>query len=98
MVTVAVRAADGVVRVEVTDRGGPGGGSCGPLMVTRKVAGGLGRWLGWPPGGGGGGAAGGRLRGSYSRPSCIKCNMGFDDLGEIVPGGEGAEGGAGYWC
>jgi anti-sigma regulatory factor (Ser/Thr protein kinase) len=34
-VTVAVRAADGVVRVELTDRGGRG-----PAVVRRKVAGG----------------------------------------------------------
>ena len=39
-VTVAVRAADGVVRVEVTDRGGRGCRSCGPPVVRRKVAGG----------------------------------------------------------
>ena len=39
-VTVAVRAADGVVWVEVTDRGGRGCRSCGPAVVRRKVAGG----------------------------------------------------------
>ena len=59
-VTVAVWAADGVVRVEVTDRSGLGCRSCGPLMVTRKVAGGWGWWRGWPRGGAGGGVAGGR--------------------------------------
>ena len=54
-VTVEVRAAGGVVRVEVTDRGGPGGPqlrACGGETEG-------GRGLGWPRGGGGGGAAGG---------------------------------------
>jgi anti-sigma regulatory factor (Ser/Thr protein kinase) len=58
-VTVTVRAAGGVVRVEVTDRGGSGVPQLRPLKVGRKMAGGWGWWRNWPPGGGGG-AAGGR--------------------------------------
>ena len=54
--------AQHVVRVEVTDRGGPG------VLQLRACGGeaedgrglGLGWWRGWPGGGGGGDAAGGR--------------------------------------
>ena len=59
-VTIAVRVAGGVVRVEVTDRSAAGGCRIfGPAVVRRKVAGGWSWWRGWPRGGGGGGAAGG---------------------------------------
>jgi hypothetical protein len=37
-VTVAVRAGDGFVRVEVTDRSGPGCHSCGRLVPMRRAA------------------------------------------------------------
>ncbi len=38
-ITVAVRVRDGVVRVEVTDRVGPGGRSCTRLARMRRAAG-----------------------------------------------------------
>ena len=58
--TVAVTAGSGIVRVEVTDRSGPGARrSCVPLAVTRKGAGGWGWWRSWPRGGAGGDVAGG---------------------------------------
>jgi anti-sigma regulatory factor (Ser/Thr protein kinase) len=71
-VTVAVRAGDGVVRVEVTDRSGPGvpeldsssrdeEGGRGLQLVAGRAA----RW-------GGVGAAGGRLRGSSCRTADLR--------------------------
>ena len=39
-ITVSVRAGDGVVRVEVTDRSGPGVPELRPPILTRKAAGG----------------------------------------------------------
>ena len=50
-VTVTIQAAGGVVRVEVTDRGGRACRGCGPAVVRRKMAGGWGWWRGWPRGG-----------------------------------------------
>ena len=49
-VTVTVRAAGGVVRVEVTDRRLGECRSCDPPVVRRKMAG-VGWWRDWPPGG-----------------------------------------------
>jgi putative transposase len=60
LVTVTVTARAGVVRVEVTDRSGPGRRSFALPAMTRKPAGGSGWWQGWLRGGGGGGLAGGR--------------------------------------
>ncbi len=40
-VTVAVKTVNGVIRVEVTDRSGPGGQNRDPLAATRKTAGGF---------------------------------------------------------
>jgi hypothetical protein len=59
-VTVVVRGRDGVIRVEVTDRSGPGCRNFVPSAVRRKAAGDLGWWRCWLRGGGGGGVAGGR--------------------------------------
>ena len=59
-VTVTVRAAGGVVRVEVTDRGGRGMPQLRPCGSEAEDGRGWGSWRDWPPGGTGGGAAGGR--------------------------------------
>lgn len=60
-VTVAVRAGDGVVRVEVTDRAGPGRArpSCALRAAMRKAGAGFSSLLPSRRGGGGEGAAGG---------------------------------------
>ena len=59
-VTVAVTAARGVIRVEVTDRDGPGRRGCAPLARTRRAAAASRWWTSCPRGGDGGGAAAGR--------------------------------------
>jgi anti-sigma regulatory factor (Ser/Thr protein kinase) len=59
-VTVAVRAGSGLVRVEVTDRSGPGVPRLLPAGRDREDGRGWNWWRGWLRGGGGGGAAGGR--------------------------------------
>jgi len=58
-VTVAVRAGDGMVRVEVTDRAGRGRRYCVPPAVMRKAGAGSRSLLPSRCGGGCGGAAGG---------------------------------------
>jgi anti-sigma regulatory factor (Ser/Thr protein kinase) len=58
--TVTVRAAGGVVRVEVTDRGGSGAPQLRPFDGEAEDGRGWAWWRDWPPGGAGGGAAGGR--------------------------------------
>lgn len=72
-VTVAVRAGDGVVRVEVADRGGPGAPKLRP--ADRDAEGGRGLQLvrASRGGGAGGGAAGGRSPGSSYRAGNIAC-------------------------
>jgi hypothetical protein len=50
-VTVAVRGRDGVIRVEVTDRSGPGCRNSVRPAVRRTAAGDLGWWRGWLRGG-----------------------------------------------
>jgi hypothetical protein len=57
-ITIAVKTADCMVRVEVTDRSGPGRRNCGPLVVTRRSAGAL-AW--WRPVRAGDGVAAGRF-------------------------------------
>ena len=59
-ITVAVRTGNGVVRLEVTDRSGPGVPEPGPAGQDAKAVAGLSLLRGWRCGGGGGGAAGGR--------------------------------------
>src|ERR1039458_6623067 len=57
-VTVTVRTGDGVVRVEVTDRSGPGHPNCTLLAGMRKAAAGFRWWLAWRHSGAGDGVAG----------------------------------------
>jgi anti-sigma regulatory factor (Ser/Thr protein kinase) len=59
-VTVAVKTANDVIRVEVTDLSGPGVPEPRPLAAMQKKAGGFISLPALPRGGGGGGAAGGR--------------------------------------
>jgi anti-sigma regulatory factor (Ser/Thr protein kinase) len=58
--TVAVRAGDGMVRVEVADRSGPGVPELRPLTVMRKAAAVSSSLRALRRGGAGGGVAGGR--------------------------------------
>jgi anti-sigma regulatory factor (Ser/Thr protein kinase) len=58
-VMVAVRAGGGIVRVEVTDRAGPGRRSCVLRAVMRKAAGGFSSLRSSRRGGAGDGVAGG---------------------------------------
>ncbi len=58
-VTVAVRVGEGLVRIEVTDRSGPGCRRWALPPGTGKVAGGFRLSRAWRRGGDGGGAAGG---------------------------------------
>lgn len=66
MITVAVKTANDVIRVEVTDLSGPGCRNCARPATARKTDAVSGSWPGWPRGGGGG-AAGGRSPGSGYR-------------------------------
>jgi anti-sigma regulatory factor (Ser/Thr protein kinase) len=66
-VAVAVRAGDGMVRVEVSDRSGPGAPELDPAGRMRKAAAGFSSLRASRRGGGGGGAAVGRLPGSSCR-------------------------------
>jgi anti-sigma regulatory factor (Ser/Thr protein kinase) len=59
-VTVAVIAGDGIVRVKITNRAGPGTPELRPAGRNAKAAGGFSSLRAWRRGGAGGGAAGGR--------------------------------------
>ena len=59
-VTITVTAGGGGVRVEVTDRSGPGAPVLRPADIAAEGGRGFGWWQLWRRGGGGGGAAGGR--------------------------------------
>ena len=74
-VTVAVKMVNGVIRVEVTDRSGPGCRNRDPLAATRKTAGGSTSLPALQCGGDGEGAAGVPRRGSSYRLYCSRCNI-----------------------